>query len=41
MEQKTPPFHVEKAEGSGDILLSLQSCMPHHMDGMAGGQLSE
>ena len=36
-----PPHHAGKVEGSGDSLPSLQSCMPHHIVGMAGGQFIE
>ena len=41
LEKKTPPCHVGKAEGSGDSLPSSQSFMPHHVVGMARGQLIE
>ena len=36
LEKKTLPHLVGKAEGLGDSLPSPQSCMPHHIDGMAG-----
>ena len=35
--KKTPCHHAGKPEGSGDLLLSLQSCMPHHIDGNGWG----
>ena len=41
LEKKTPPHHVGKAEGLGDSLPSPQSCMSHHIDGMAGEQQME
>ena len=41
LEQKTPLYHVGKAEGLADSLLSPQNCMPHYIVGMAGGQLIE
>ena len=41
LEKETPPQHIGKAEGLGDSLPSFQSCMPHHIDGMAGEQQME
>ena len=36
--ERKPPHHTGKAEGLGDSLPSPQSCMHHHIDGMAGEQ---
>ena len=41
LEEKIPPCHVGKADGSGDDLAEPPKCMPHHIDGMAGGKFSE
>ena len=41
LKEKTPSHHAGKAEGSGNSLPSPQSCMPHHIDEMAGEQLIE
>ena len=38
---KEDPHYVGKAEGLGDSLPSPQSCMPHHIDGMAGEEQTE
>ena len=35
-----PPYHAGKVEGLGDSLLGTESCMPHHIAGMAGEQLN-
>ena len=40
-EKKTPLHHAGKVEGLGDPLPSFQSCMPHHIVGMAREQLIE
>ena len=40
LEKKTPPHHVGKVEGLDDFLPSPQSYMFHHINGMAGEQLS-
>ena len=41
LNRRPLPHHVDKADGLGDSLPSLQSCMPHHIVGMFGGQLIE
>ena len=41
LEKKTPPYHIGKADGSGDSLPGHQSWMPHHIDGIAGEQQIE
>ena len=40
LEKKIPPYHIGQVEGLCDSA-KPQSNMPHHIDGMAAGQLTE